>query len=145
MMTPLILFLTAIADVEWVVSPSVADTGIPFEVQLRLQGEGKSAPDLDVPTPEVDGFDVIEGPDVRSGSNLSIVNGNATAAWTRSFSWTVVADTPGLYQLPDLIIKSQDRDFQVNRRSVVVRELEPRSLTANDLENVYLEQMESGA
>ena len=125
MMTPLILFLTAIADVEWVVSPSVADAGIPFEVQLRLQGEGKSAPDLDVPTLEVDAFDVIEGPDVRSGSNLSIVNGNATAAWTRSFSWTVVADTPGLYQLPDLIIKSQDRDFQVNRRSVVVRELEP--------------------
>ena len=125
MMAPLVVFLTALTDVEWVISPSVPDAGIPFDVQLRLQGEGRTAPDLDVPTPEVDGLLVLEGPDVRSGSNLSIVNGSASAAWTRSFSWSVVADSPGLYQLPELSIKGQDRDFTVNPRSVVVRELEP--------------------
>ena len=125
MMVPLVVFLTALTDVEWVISPSVPDAGIPFDVQLRLQGEGRTAPDLDVPTPEVDGLLVLEGPDVRSGSNLSIVNGTASAAWTRSFSWSVVADSPGLYQLPELTIKGQDRDFTVNPRSVVVRELEP--------------------
>ena len=80
MMIPLVVFLTAMADVEWVVSPSVADAGIPFDVQLRLQGEGRTGPDLDVPTPEVDGLVVLEGPDVRLGSNLSIVNGSAQAA-----------------------------------------------------------------
>ena len=125
MMISLVVFLTAMADVEWVVSPSVADAGIPFDVQLRLQGEGRTGPDLDVPTPEVDGLVVLEGPDVRSGSNLSIVNGSASAAWTRSFSWSVVADSPGLYQLPELTIKGEDRDFKVKPRSVVVRELEP--------------------
>lgn len=125
MMLPLVVLLTAMADVEWVVSPSVADAGIPFEVQLRLQGEGQSSPDLDVPTPEVDGLVVLEGPDVRSGSNLIFVNGSASAAWTRSFSWSVVADSPGLYQLPELIIKSKERDIKVNSRPVVVRELEP--------------------
>ena len=56
MMISLVVFLTAMADVEWVVSPSVADAGIPFDVQLRLQGEGRTGPDLDVPTPEVDGL-----------------------------------------------------------------------------------------
>ena len=125
MMISLVVFLTAMADVEWVVSPSVADAGIPFDVQLRLQGEGRTGPDLDVPTPEVDGLVVLEGPDVRSGSNLSIVNGSASAAWTRSFSWSVVAESPGLYQLPELTIKGEDRDFKVKPRSVVVRELEP--------------------
>ena len=58
---PLVVFLTAMADVEWVVSPSVADAGIPFDVQLRLQGEGRTGPDLDMPTPEVDGLVVLEG------------------------------------------------------------------------------------
>ena len=116
MMIPLVVFLTAMADVEWVVSPSVADAGIPFDVQLRLQGEGRTGPDLDVPTPEVDGLVVLEGPDVRSGSNLSIVNGSASAAWTRSFSWSVVADSPGLYQLPELTIKGEDHDFKVKPR-----------------------------
>ena len=108
MMLPLVVLLTAMADVGWVVSPSVADAGIPFEVQLRLQGEGQSSPDLDVPTPEVEGLVVLEGPDVRSGSNLIFVNGSASAAWTRSFSWSVVADSPGLYQLPELIARRQD-------------------------------------
>ena len=124
MMIPLVVFLTAMADVEWLVSPSVADAGIPFDVQLRLQGEGRTGPDLDVPTPEVDGLVVLEGPDVRSGSNLSIVNGSASAAWTRSFSWSVVAESAGLYQLPELTIKGEDRDFKVKPRSVVVRGVE---------------------
>ena len=125
MLLPLVVFLTAMADVEWVVSPSVADAGIPFEVQLRLQGEGRTGPDLDVPTPEVNGLMVLEGPDVRSGSNLSFVNGSASAAWTRSFSWSLVADAPGVYQLPEMTIKGKERDFKVNRRSVVVRDLKP--------------------
>ena len=125
MMLPLVVFMTAMSDVEWVVSPSVADAGIPFEVQLRLQGEGRTGPALDVPTPEVNGLVVLEGPDVRSGSNLSFVNGNASAAWTRSFVWSVVADSPGLYQLPEMTIKGKERDFKVNSRSVVVRDLEP--------------------
>ena len=59
MMIPLVVFLTAMADVEWVLSPSVPDAGIPFEVQLRLQGEGRTGPDFDVPTPEVDGLVVL--------------------------------------------------------------------------------------
>ena len=37
----------------------------------------------------------------------------------------MVADSPGLYQLPELTIKGEDRDFKVKPRSVVVRELEP--------------------
>ncbi|MEL7073973.1 MAG: BatD family protein, partial [Planctomycetota bacterium] len=110
---------------DWVVSPSVADAGIPFEIQVRLQGEGRSAPDLDVPTPEVLGLEMLEGPDVRSGSNLSIVNGRTSAAWTRTFTWTVVADSPGLYQLPEIVFTGSELDFRVNPGSVVVRELEP--------------------
>ena len=52
MLLPLFVLLTSVPDIDWVVSPSVADAGIPFEIQVRLQGEGRSAPDLDVPTPE---------------------------------------------------------------------------------------------
>lgn len=125
MLLPLFVLLTSVPDIDWVVSPSVADAGIPFEIQVRLQGEGRSAPDLDVPTPEVLGLEMLEGPDVRSGSNLSIVNGRTSAAWTRTFTWTVVADSPGLYQLPELVFTGSELDFRVNPGSVVVRELEP--------------------
>ena len=125
MLLPILTLLTIMTDIDWVVSPSVADTGIPFEIQVRLQGEGKSAPDLDVPTPEVLGLEMLEGPDVRSGSNLSYVNGRTSAAWTQTFTWTVVAESPGLYQLPELIFTGSEFDFTVNPRSVVVRELEP--------------------
>ncbi|MEE2660963.1 MAG: BatD family protein, partial [Planctomycetota bacterium] len=125
MLLPLFVFLTSVPDIDWVVSPSVADAGIPFEIQVRLQGEGRSAPDLDVPTPEVLGLEMLEGPDVRSGSNLSIVNGRTSAAWTRTFTWTVVADSPGLYQLPEVVFTGSELDFRVNPGSVVVRELEP--------------------
>lgn len=125
MLLPLFVLLTSVPDIDWVVSPSVADAGIPFEIQVRLQGEGRSAPDLDVPTPEVLGLEMLEGPDVRSGSNLSIVNGRTSAAWTRTFTWTVVADSPGLYQLPEVIFTGSELDFKVNPGSVVVRELEP--------------------
>ena len=125
MLLPLFALLTNVPDIDWVVSPSVADAGIPFEIEIRLQGEGRTAPDLDVPTPEVLGLDMLEGPDVRSGSNLSIVNGRTSAAWTRTFTWTVVADSPGLYQLPELVFTTSELDFKVNPRSVVVRELEP--------------------
>lgn len=125
MLLPLFVLLTSVPDIDWVVSPSVADAGIPFEIQVRLQGEGRSAPDLDVPTPEVLGLEMLEGPDVRSGSNLSIVNGRTSAAWTRTFTWTVVADSPGLYQLPEVVFTGSELDFRVNPGSVVVRELEP--------------------
>ena len=125
MLLPLFVLLTSLPDIDWVVSPSVADAGIPFEIQVRLQGEGRSAPDLDVPTPEVLGLEMLEGPDVRSGSNLSIVNGRTSAAWTRTFTWTVVADSPGLYQLPEVVFTGSELDFRVNPGSVVVRELEP--------------------
>jgi hypothetical protein len=125
MLLPLFVLLTSVPDIDWVVSPSVADAGIPFEIQVRLQGEGRSAPDLDVPTPEVLGLEMLEGPDVRSGSNLSIVNGRTSAAWTRTFTWTVVADSPGLYQLPEIVFTGSELDFRVNPGSVVVRELEP--------------------
>ena len=125
MLLPLFALLTNVPDIDWVVSPSVADAGIPFEIEIRLQGEGRTAPDLDVPTPEALGLDMLEGPDVRSGSNLSIVNGRTSAAWTRTFTWTVVADSPGLYQLPELVFTTSELDFKVNPRSVVVRELEP--------------------
>jgi len=125
MLLPLFVLLTSVPDTDWVVSPSVADAGIPFEIQVRLQGEGRSAPDLDVPTPEVLGLEMLEGPDVRSGSNLSIVNGRTSAAWTRTFTWTVVADSPGLYQLPEVVFTGSELDFRVNPGSVVVRELEP--------------------
>ena len=125
MLLPLFVLLTSVPDIDWVVSPSVADAGIPFEIQVRLQGEGRSAPDLDVPTPEVLGLEMLEGPDVRSGSNLSIVNGRTSAAWTRTFTWTVVADSPGLYQLPEVFFTGSELDFRVNPGSVVVRELEP--------------------
>ena len=125
MLLPLFVLLTSVPDIDWVVSPSVADAGIPFEIQVRLQGEGRSAPDLDVPTPEVLGLVMLEGPDVRSGSNLSIVNGRTSAAWTRTFTWTVVADSPGLYQLPEVVFTGSELDFRVNPGSVVVRELEP--------------------
>ena len=125
MLLPLFMLLTSVPDIDWVVSPSVADAGIPFEIQVRLQGEGRSAPDLDVPTPEVLGLEMLEGPDVRSGSNLSIVNGRTSAAWTRTFTWTVVADSPGLYQLPEVVFTGSELDFRVNPGSVVVRELEP--------------------
>lgn len=125
MLLPLFVLLSSVPDIDWVVSPSVADAGIPFEIQVRLQGEGRSAPDLDVPTPEVLGLEMLEGPDVRSGSNLSIVNGRTSAAWTRTFTWTVVADSPGLYQLPEVVFTGSELDFRVNPGSVVVRELEP--------------------
>ncbi|MEC8854975.1 MAG: BatD family protein [Planctomycetota bacterium] len=125
MLLPLFVLLTSVPDIDWVVSPSVADAGIPFEIQVRLQGEGRSAPDIDVPTPEVLGLEMLEGPDVRSGSNLSIVNGRTSAAWTRTFTWTVVADSPGLYQLPEVVFTGSELDFRVNPGSVVVRELEP--------------------
>ena len=125
MLLPFFVLLTSVPDIDWVVSPSVADAGIPFEIQVRLQGEGRSAPDLDVPTPEVLGLEMLEGPDVRSGSNLSIVNGRTSAAWTRTFTWTVVADSPGLYQLPEVVFTGSELDFRVNPGSVVVRELEP--------------------
>ena len=125
MLLPLFVLLISVPDIDWVVSPSVADAGIPFEIQVRLQGEGRSAPDLDVPTPEVLGLEMLEGPDVRSGSNLSIVNGRTSAAWTRTFTWTVVADSPGLYQLPEVVFTGSELDFRVNPGSVVVRELEP--------------------
>ena len=125
MLLPLFVLLTSVPDIDWVVSPSVADAGIPFEIEIRLQGEGRTAPDLDVPTPEVLGLEMLEGPDVRSGSNLSIVNGRTSAAWTRTFTWTVVADSPGLYQLPELVFTTSELDFKVNPRSVVVRDLEP--------------------
>ena len=125
MLLPLFVLLTSVPDIDWVVSPSVADAGIPFDIQVRLQGEGRSAPDLDVPTPEVLGLEMLEGPDVRSGSNLSIVNGRTSAAWTRTFTWTVVADSPGLYQLPEVVFTGSELDFRVNPGSVVVRELEP--------------------
>ena len=36
MMIPLVVFLTAMADVEWVVSPSVADAGIPFDSTSKV-------------------------------------------------------------------------------------------------------------
>ena len=78
-MTPVAAILSVLADVEWTVSPSIAHAGIPFTVELRVQAEGRHAPDLDVPTPEVDGLEVLDGPDVLSGSNISIVNGKTYA------------------------------------------------------------------
>ncbi|MED5322814.1 MAG: hypothetical protein VYA02_06070, partial [Planctomycetota bacterium] len=42
-----------------------------------------------------------------------------------TFTWTVVADSPGLYQLPEVVFTGSELDFRVNPGSVVVRELEP--------------------
>ena len=124
-MTPVVAILSVLADVEWTVSPSIADAGIPFTVQLRVQAEGRNAPDLDVSSPEVEGLEVLDGPDIRSGSNLSIVNGKTSAAWTRTFTWTVVAERAGIYELPELVVKGSGVDLQAQSQSVVVRELKP--------------------
>ena len=117
--------ITILTDVQWSVSPGVPDAGIPFTVQLRLEGQGRNAPDIKVAPPEVEGLDILDGPDVRSGSNISIVNGQASAAWTRTLSWTVVAESSGAFRLPKVTAVSSSFEVEVPERLVVVRALKP--------------------
>ena len=110
--------ITILADVQWSVSPGVPDAGIPFTVQLRLEGQGRNAPDIKVAPPEVEGLDILDGPDVRSGSNISIVNGQASAAWTRTLSWTVMAESSGAFRLPKVTAVSSSFEVEVPERLV---------------------------
>lgn len=80
-----------------VAAPNLVATGEQFKVTFTVEGESKVA---DFSWSSGNDFQLVWGPTKSFSSNTSIVNGKVTSSSSSSFSYLLIANSPGKFTLP---------------------------------------------
>lgn len=90
-------------------APSVVATGEQFRLSYTLKRQGTN---LQVPV--LDGFDVLMGPSTSQSSSVSIINGVTTSEVSFTYTYILVGQKEGTYQIPAATITVDGKQYQSN-------------------------------
>lgn len=89
-----------------VAAPRTVAVGQPFRVEYTLNAK----PENFIP-PQFEGFDVLAGPTVSEGSSVSIVNGNVSQASYVTYTYVVMAQSAGKFNIPVAEVKVEGKVY----------------------------------
>ncbi|MFI3288829.1 MAG: BatD family protein [Rikenellaceae bacterium] len=96
-------------------APLLVTVGEPFPVEFALNAK----PDDDsFKAPSFDGFNVIAGPRISSGTSVQIINGDITRSVNYTYTYVLIAEEAGNYTIPMAAVVVDDASY--NTQSVIV-------------------------
>lgn len=98
-----------------VVVPNRIVAGEPFQVQFVLNRSGK---EMKMPAPE--GLQVLYGPATTTSSNITIINGKRTQSRATTFTYTLLADKEGSYQIPSASVQVGSATYRSKAQRIKV-------------------------
>ncbi len=121
----LCVVLSAVAadDVELKANvPLLVTVGEPFPVEYALNAKPE---DDSFTPPKLEGFDVVAGPRISSGTSIQIVNGNMTRTVNYTYTYVLMAQEAGRYTIPAASVKVKGVSYSSTSTPVeVVKESE---------------------
>ncbi|SVE29489.1 uncharacterized protein METZ01_LOCUS482343, partial [marine metagenome] len=99
-----------------------ADESVNVTVDRRRIDEGDSimltvtaknvSGDPDVALPEIPDFNVVNGPNQSSSTNVQFINGKLTKSATTTLTWTLIPTKTGQLKIPTISIKVDKQTFK---------------------------------
>jgi len=108
--------LTIFAQVKFTASAEKAvEVGENFRVEYTVNADASG-----FRAPSFSGFDVLSGPNMSTGSSISIVNGNMTQSVTTGYSYILRARKEGKYTLPAAQVTVSGKTYTSNAVGIEV-------------------------
>ncbi|MFR9564860.1 MAG: BatD family protein [Rikenellaceae bacterium] len=102
--------------------PLLVTVGEPFPVEYALNAKPE---DDSFTPPKLEGFDVVAGPRISSGTSIQIVNGNMTRTVNYTYTYVLMAQEAGRYTIPAASVKVKGVSYSSTSTPVeVVKESE---------------------
>ncbi len=113
----------AAADVTFKANaPLLVTVGEPFPIEFSLNAKPE---DDSFRAPSFDGFNVIAGPRISSGTSVQIINGDITRSVNYTYTYVLIAEEAGNYTIPMAAVVVDDASY--NTQSIAVEAVEESS------------------
>ncbi len=118
-----VLAAYAAGDVELKANvPLLVTVGEPFPVEYALNAKPE---DDSFTPPQIEGFDIIAGPRISSGTSIQIVNGNMNRTVSYTYTYILMAQEAGRFTIPAASVKVEGTSYSSAATPVeVVKESE---------------------
>ncbi len=108
---------TAQRDVTFEVA---APTAVETDELFRIEFVVNAIKDVEFTPPTIEGFEVMAGPSISSGWNISMVNGESTRTETTTYTYVLQGLTPGLHTISAAQAKVSGRVFSTKPVTIEV-------------------------
>lgn len=96
-------------------APSVVATGEQFRLSYTLNRQGSN-----LQVPALEDFDMLMGPSMSQSSSVSIINGVTTSEVSFTYTYILVGEKEGTYQIPAATINVDGKQYQSNALRIEV-------------------------
>ncbi len=96
-------------------APNTVVLGEQFRLTYMLNDEGK-----DLRVAEFPGFEILYGPSVSTSKSYSIVNGQTTSSVSNSYTYTLMPNKEGEFEIPPATIKVGNSEYKSNSLTIKV-------------------------
>lgn len=96
-------------------APAQVIVGRPFQMSYTVNQRAK-----DMLAPEFDGFDYIAGPYTSQSSSTSFVNGKRTSSFQLTYTYTLMAQKEGTFNIPPAVITVGSAQYTSNGVKITV-------------------------
>ncbi len=109
--------------------PLMVSEGEPFPVEFALNAKPE---DDSFVAPSFDGFNLIAGPRISTGTSIQIVNGEMSKTVNYTYTYVLIAPEAGNFRIPAASVEVDKRRYQTKSMPIeVVKEQQRQSSSAN--------------